>query len=165
MRPLNFINHWLGRIEGFLLGFFLISMTLLAFSQVVARNLFSTGLLWADAFVRLLLLWVGFLGATLATQLGQHLSMDVLTKFIGDRTQKAIGILVKLFAGTVCIYLLRASIDFIQLEKGAGSEFYNSIPNWSIELIIPITFTLMPFHFFVAVLNDINVLLGREVRK
>ncbi|MBI2083973.1 MAG: TRAP transporter small permease [Deltaproteobacteria bacterium] len=160
MRLLNFINDRLARIEESFLCLFLLAMILLAFLQVVSRNLFSTGLLWADAFVRLLLLWVGFLGAALATRLNQHLSIDVFTKFLGGRSRKLIGIFVKIFATIVCLYLYQAAVQFVRLEKEAGSEFFSSIPNWSVELIIPMTFILMSFHFSVAILNDMKELLA-----
>ncbi|MBI4373365.1 MAG: TRAP transporter small permease [Deltaproteobacteria bacterium] len=160
MRLLNFINDRLARIEESFLCLFLLAMILLAFLQVVARNLFSTGLLWADAFVRLLLLWVGFLGAALATRLNQHLSIDVFTKFLGGRSRKLIGIFTKVFATIVCLYLYQAAVRFVRLEKEAASEFFHSLPNWSIELIIPVTFILMAFHFSVAILNDMKELLA-----
>ncbi|MBI2982218.1 MAG: TRAP transporter small permease [Deltaproteobacteria bacterium] len=156
MRLLNFINDRLARIEESFLCLFLLAMILLAFLQVVARNLFSTGLPWADAVVRLLLLWVGFLGAALATRLNQHLSIDVFTKLLGGRSRKLVGIFIKSFAAIVCLYLLKSSIEFIRLEKESGSEFFTSIPNWSVEMMIPITFILMPFHFLALILNDIR---------
>lgn len=158
MRLLNFIDDRLAQAEESLLCLSLFAMILLAFLQVVSRNLFSAGILWADAFVRILLLWVGMLGAALATKLGQHLSIDAFTKFLGGRSRRLVGVFIKLFAGIVCLYLLDASADFIRMEKEAGSEFFTSIPNWSIELIIPITFVLMPFHFFVSVLNDLTAM-------
>ena len=158
MRLLNFINDRVARAEESLICLFLLAMILLAFLQVAARNLFSTGILWADSFVRILLLWVGLLGAALATRLNQHLSIDVFTKFLGGRSRRLIGVFVKLFAGIVCLYLFNAAVGFIRLEKEAGSEFFTSVPNWSVELMIPIALVLMPFHFFVSVLNDLHEL-------
>ncbi len=160
MRLLNFIDDRLARAEESLLCLGLLAMILLAFLQVVSRNLFSTGILWADSFVRILLLWVGMLGAALATKLGQHLSIDAFTKFLGGRSKRLVDIFVKLFAGIVCLYLLNASADFVRLEKESAGEFFQSIPNWTVELILPVTFALMAFHFAVWVLNDLKGLAG-----
>lgn len=162
MRLLNFINDRLAQIEESFLCLFLFAMILFAFLQVVARNLFSTGILWADAWTRILLLWVGMLGAALATRLNQHLSIDVFAKFLGGRAKRLVAIFVKLFATIVCLYLFEAAVRFIRLEKEAGGTFFGSIPNWSVELILPTTLILMPFHFFVSVLNDLHQM--REAR-
>lgn len=161
MRLLKLIDERLARIEGILLALFLFAMILLAFLQVLSRNLFATGILWADAIVRALVLWIGLLGATLATQRGQHLGIDVLTKFVGGRFQKGVGVFVKLFAAAVSLLLLKASINFVQFEREAGSEFFRLLPYWVVELVIPITFILIPFHFLVGILSDLSILLGR----
>lgn len=162
MRLLNFIDRGLARVEGFFLSSFLLIMILTAFAQVVARNLFSAGMLWADLLVRILLLWVGLLGASLATQLGQHLSIDVFTKFLGGRSQKVVSFFVKLFAAIVCLYLLQAAVGFIQSERDSGGRILESLPAWTTEVIIPIAFTLIPFHFLVSLLNDFEALFSRS---
>ena len=82
MRYLLTLNEWVSKIEGFLLSIFLMGMIFLAFLQVVMRNLFNAGIPWADTVVRLLVLWVGFLGAVLATKLEQHLTVEVLAKYL-----------------------------------------------------------------------------------
>lgn len=160
MRLLNFIDRELARIEGICLFLFLLAMILLAFAQVVARNFFDTGILWADAVVRALILWVGLLGAVLATQKGQHLTIDILTKFLPPACRKALGILLKVFATVVCLYLLQDAIHFVETEKSVGSHFFENVPHWVVELVIPITFALMPFHFLVSALNDCLEFLG-----
>ena len=85
MRYLLTLNEWVSKIEGFLLSIFLMGMIFLAFLQVVMRNLFNAGIPWADTVVRLLVLWVGFLGAVLATKLEQHLTVEVLAKNLPEK--------------------------------------------------------------------------------
>ncbi|MDE2237792.1 MAG: TRAP transporter small permease subunit, partial [Elusimicrobia bacterium] len=47
-------------------------MSSLAFLQVLRRELFGSGALWADPLLRSLVLWVGFLGAALAAAEDKH---------------------------------------------------------------------------------------------
>ena len=61
-------------------------MILLAAYQVVARNFFDTGILWGDALVRVLVLWVTFIGATIAARDDEHIRIDLLTRFISARS-------------------------------------------------------------------------------
>ncbi len=158
MRLLNFIDRGLARLEGFFLSFFLLVMILLAFAQVVARNFFSVGMIWADITVRTLLLWVGLLGASLATHLNQHLSIDVFAKFLGGRSRRVVGIFVKLFSVIVCLYLFMAASRFVQGERETGTRILETVPLWTTELIIPIAFALISFHFLVSILNDLTAL-------
>jgi TRAP-type C4-dicarboxylate transport system permease small subunit len=67
MRKLEQWNETLGRVEKFLIVVMLSMMILVAFLQIVLRNAFSTGISWGDPLVRYLVLWVGFIGASLAT--------------------------------------------------------------------------------------------------
>ena len=72
------MDHWrrldriIGHLEKVLLSVMLAAMILLAFLQIVLRNFFDTGLPWGDSLVRYLVLWVGFIGAALATNEESH---------------------------------------------------------------------------------------------
>ena len=72
MSILLFLDRWLARITGWLIVFFLGVMILMAFGQVVLRNVFHTGIEWGDVFLRHMVLWLGFLGATIATGEGRQ---------------------------------------------------------------------------------------------
>ena len=52
----------------------------LAFLQIFLRNVFTTGLAWGDLVLRNLVLWIGFIGATLATREGKHINIDILSR-------------------------------------------------------------------------------------
>lgn len=157
------LNDWLGKVEGFLLSIFLMAMVFLAFFQVVMRNVFDAGIPWADTVVRHLVLWVGFLGATLATKLEQHLTVEVLTKYLPERVRHMTSLVVKVFASVVCVYLLLASIRFLADERSTGQQFLNLFPSWWALSIIPATFVLIPFHFLFGILRDLRYLVkGRE---
>ena len=73
-------------VESGLLVLLLSTMILLAAYQVVARNFFDTGILWGDALVRVLVLWVTFIGATIASRNDEHIRIDLLTRFTGERS-------------------------------------------------------------------------------
>ena len=165
MRLLNSIDRWVGRIEGGLLTLFLLSMILLAFAQFVARNLFAAGLVWADAVVRLMVLWIGLIGASLATSQGKHLSIDALTKLIGRRIRPYVDLGLKIFTAFVCLLLLRSAVQFVQIERAAGSSFFGPVPFWGVELVIPISLALISFHLIVGLANALRILWDRWNRR
>ena len=72
-------------------------MVALSFFQVVQRQLFGTGLLWGDTFLRYLVLWVGFLGAAIAAAEGKHFAWEAAAHHGGRR-----GTILKVVANLAC---------------------------------------------------------------
>jgi len=150
-------NETLGRIEKFLVAALLSVMILLAFSQIALRNILSTGISWGDPLVRYLVLWVGFIGASLATKEGKHITIEIFSRwFPGQRSLylKAISYLVSAF---VCGLLTFAGWTFVQNEAQMGATSFLNIPAWIPQIIIPVTFALITlrfvFSFFAALAN------------
>ncbi len=152
MNLLRALDRFFSRIEYILLVVFLGSMVLLAFTQVILRNVFGTGIVWADTIVRHLVLWSGFVGAALATSDERHISIDALTKFLSLRTRHIVMIFTSLFAVIVCYYLGTAAWGYVVEERTNGGELVLSIPTWVALLIIPSGYFLIALHFLVK--ND-----------
>ena len=155
IRILKIIDSWIAKFETVLLVVVLSVMVLLAFLQVVLRNLFSEGILWGDTFLRHLVLWVGFLGASLATREKKHINIDLFTRFVKGRSQTFIKAFVNLFAAVVCWYLTSAAWTFVMDEKSVNSTLFSDIPAWYFQIIIPAGFLLMSFRFLVIFMEHI----------
>ena len=150
-------NETLGRVEKFLVAAMLSVMILLAFLQIVLRNVFSTGIAWGDPLVRYLVLWVGFIGASLATKEGKHIIIEIFSRWFsghGSRYLKATSYLVSAF---VCGLLTFAGWTFVKNEAQMGTTTFLEIPAWIPQIIIPVTFALITlrfvFSFFAALTN------------
>ena len=162
MKLLRALDRWLTKGETVLLVLFLGAMLVLAFTQVVLRNAFNSGLLWGDTVVRHIVLWVGFLGAAVATSGDGHIAIDALTKFISPRVKAGVRVLTNLFAAVVCWYLAQGSYQFLTSEAEAGSTFVLDIPVWVGALVVPIGYLLIAFHFLVRLLESFLVASGRQ---
>ena len=73
-------------------------MVVLAFLQVLLRNIFDQSFLWGDPLLRHLVLWVGFIGASLATREEKHINIDVLGRALKGRPKLAVRFFTELFA-------------------------------------------------------------------
>ena len=163
MKWLRDIDALFNKVESTLLIFFLSVMVVLAFVQVVLRNVFSEGLLWGEILLRHLVLWIGFLGAALATSSRRHINIDAFTRFLMPEVKIGIGVVTNLFAGVVCYFLLRASITFLQGEIDSHNKVFAQIPSWYVQIIIPAGFGLLAFHFLVrAALDASELIRGKE---
>ncbi len=153
MKFLLAIDSAIARIAGWILVLVLSVMVVLAFGQVLLRNVFGTGIVWGDILLRHLVLWLGFLGATVATGEGRHIKVELLTKFVPPKAQKILGILAALFSTVICALLLQASLVFIDIGLDPGSKLILNIPTVFFVVIIPIGFGLMAFRFLVVAIE------------
>ena len=161
MKLLRLLNRGLVRVETVLLVVFLGAMVLLAFAQVVMRNVLGTGFLWGDPLVRHLVLWTGFLGAALATSEERHISIDAINKFLPSRARHIVKIITSLFAAVTCYFLASAAWVFIQDERAAGGELVLSIPLWIGLSILPAGYVLIMIHFVLNTAEHIGSLLTK----
>ena len=147
------MNRWervdeaIERMEQTLLVTFLGFIILIAFLQIVLRNFLSTGLDWGDSLVRNLVLWIGFIGATLATKEGKHINIDLVSRWLPSLGKNIVTLITHLFSFFVCGGLSYAALKFIQNEVQMGNRTFLDIPAWVPELILPVTFILMTFRF------------------
>jgi TRAP-type C4-dicarboxylate transport system permease small subunit len=129
--------------------------TMLGFAvlQICLRYFFSGGILWGDILARNLVLWVGFLGAVLATQENKHFHIDVLTRFLNGRWQLWLRCITNLFSAIVCFFLGQAATTFLQLDPG-GKAFLN-VPSAVVGSILPAGFYLMMILFVIQSIGSL----------
>ena len=71
--------------EDALLLIILISMILLAGTQIFLRNFLDTSLFWGDEMLRLMVLWLTIAGGLAASRMDKHISIAVLDRFLPRR--------------------------------------------------------------------------------
>jgi C4-dicarboxylate transporter DctQ subunit len=147
MKGLQRLDDWLAAVEGGLLVALVSFMVGLAFTQVVLRNLFRLGLPWADIILRHMVLWAGFLGASMATRQGRHIAIDVVSRFLPVQARRWLAAGLHLAACLITVILASASWTFVAAERLGQSTLFWSIPTWWAQTIIPIGFGLMAFRF------------------
>lgn len=136
------------RLEDSLLVVLLLTTVLLAATDILARLLFSGGgVVWIGPTLRVLVLWLGLLGALLATRTREQIAIDVLGRLAPPRLGQLINCLTTLFAAIVCILIAWHSQRFIQLAYDFGDIAFARVPAWPLQLIIPISFALMALRF------------------
>jgi len=154
------IDEAIGRVEQTLLVVFLGFIILVAFVQIVLRNFFSTGLDWGDALVRNLVLWIGFIGATLATKEGKHINIDVVSRWLPSLGKNMVALLTHLFSFCICCLLTYAALKFIRNEVQMEHRTFLDIPVWIPELILPMTFGLMTLRFGLRSFRNLSEMGG-----
>lgn len=158
MKALQLLDRLLYKVETVLLVSLLAAMVGLAFWQVILRNLFSSGIVWADTIVRHLVMWLGFVGGALATADERHINIDALTKLIPLRARHGVAVATNAFASTVCYFMASSAWTFLLDEKSAGGYIALGIPTWIVLIILPAGYGVIAFHFFVKMIGNVAAL-------
>lgn len=153
------IAVWLGRLEDITLVTILAAMIILAIGQVVLRNAWGSGFVWADPLLRILVLWIALLGAMAATRDRNHISIDVLSKFLPDYLKKPALLLIYWFSAFICTLLAWQGARLVQMDYQGATTAFASVPAWVCELIIPFGFGVMGLRFFIY---GLEILGNRE---
>lgn len=79
-RVVDGLSRMLNRLVEGVMAALLTAMTLLAGTQIAGRFVFGYSIFWSDELARFLLVWVSFLGLTIAVRRGAHPGIDSLTR-------------------------------------------------------------------------------------
>ena len=143
--------------EDTLLVLMLAVMVVLAGAQIVLRNLFDTGLLWADPALRVMVLWVGMIGAMVATRFDKQISVDAVSRYLPPRWKAGARVVTDLFTATVSFALTWHSVRLILEDRTGGITVFGSVPLWACELVLPLAFGVIAIRYLLLAL-----LHGRE---
>ncbi len=155
-RILNNLLKKLHTIEDAALVSALAILILISFSQIVMRNLFSSGFLWGDAASRYLVLWVGLLGAMAATRDDNHITIDIISRFATTRLKSVFRVITDLATAFITGILTYASFVFIKDELSSGMMAFGFVPTWIAEIIFPVAFGVISLRYSIYMLIHLN---------
>jgi TRAP-type C4-dicarboxylate transport system permease small subunit len=154
------VRRWievLNKLEQATLVFLVLIMVGLAFLQIFLRIFFSFGIMWGDVALRHLVLWVGLLGATVATRESKHIHIDILPRLLTGKGRLLLGILLDLVSAFVCLLLAFAGFKFVSDEFMMKTTSFLQIPGWIVTVIFPLAFSVIAIQFG---LNGLRKILG-----
>jgi C4-dicarboxylate transporter DctQ subunit len=99
----------------------MIVMTLTVIVQVFLRYVFSFSLSWSEEVARYLMIWVAFLGGSLALQKGLHIGVELFLVRVSSRTRRWVSILSKMFVLIFLIYLTIGGIKITWAVRDQSS--------------------------------------------
>lgn len=82
MKFINKVEEWLGG------GLLLIIFAILV-AQIVARQIFDSPIIWSEELARLLFIYAGLFGISMAIRSQQHVYIDFITNLMSERIRRA----------------------------------------------------------------------------
>ena len=175
MNLLNSLDKFIGRVEGWLIVLFLWTMVIMTFVQVCLRSLYTQGhfywantlmgyLDWSESLVRLLVLWLTFMGASLVTSENKHIRIDLLSSLLPSRLIPLREFILSVVCLLITGIMIKVCVEYLQIEMKFGGTMFLDLPSWLGQLILPLGFALISFHFFVRAINQ-GQTIAREIIK
>ncbi|MGD0566215.1 MAG: TRAP transporter small permease [Candidatus Goldiibacteriota bacterium] len=142
MKFLRRLNYSLYQAQKVAVVVFFLALLALSALQVILRLLFHSGIPNAETLMQYLVMWVAFLGASLAAYKGRHINLDVVSRSLKKLNKNLVKLIVGFVSTVILIFLLKASIEFV-LNEMSDSQAVFFVPVWMLESIIPIMFLFM----------------------
>ena len=149
MAILRLLDAILSRIEQALIGGLLLLASFVLFANVVARYGFNSGFSWAEELTRYAIVWMVFVGSSVAARNGAHIGVDVLARILsGSRFGKVLTSSVDLLCITFSIFLIVLGWELAaQVREFGQLSPAMQIPLWTVQLAIPVGGVLMALRF------------------
>lgn len=141
------ILRGLHRLEDVFLALLLGAMVVLAPLQIFLRNFFDAGIGWVDPLLRVLLLWVGLMGAVAASRSDRHIGIDAASKILPETLAPVLGLVTSAFTAGVAGMVAWHSGRFVADEWKFESTAFSGIPAWMFESVIPVAFGLIAIRY------------------
>lgn len=149
------IDRALGWLEETCIVTLLITSSVILFVNVVARYVFNTGFVWAEELVRYEIIWMVFIGGSVAVRKGIHIGIEVLLHVLPKGGARILRMLVGAICVIFCLVLLFYSTELALQTRSFGQRSSAmQLPFWIIQLAIPIGAALMAIRFAQKLWQD-----------
>lgn len=130
---------------------FLVFITLVTLPgiEVISRIFNSTGIVASSVLVQHLTLWVGFLGAVIATRRNKLLSLTTKPLFSTTKIIEWKNLVGKITSIFIVLLLAYGSWELVQVEMDFPVKIAPFISRWFAQLIMPVGFLFIAFFMIV----------------
>ncbi len=144
------------RVETGFIAAMLLTLIVLGCAQILLRNAFHSGLLWADPLMRHLVLGLGAFGAALASARMRHISVDALSRLLPASLLPLRRLVVFGVTAVAAYVLMVAAMRLVADERSFGEVAFLGVRTWVLQLVLPIAFAMITYR------SLLTVFLGRE---
>ena len=138
----------LTKIEKMFASILVFILTVFVVLDVGSRELFKTGIPWAQKGAVYLMIWVGFLGAVIVTHKVEHLRPEIADKLWKGKLKgvylRVNNFLIFCFTSSMFYY----SLLYVTESRGFGDRnVVIDMPMWLLQAVIPYCFLSMSLRY------------------
>lgn len=117
---------------------------------------------WLDDLLRMLLIWLVYLGTVSLCLHNDHISMDAVYLRMPRKMRKAVDVFVALVGVALCAFTAKMGLDSMRQALAFGELMPSGyFPSWPQDLVIPLCFALMALAYTSHLCG---ILVGRHKR-
>ncbi len=88
-----------------------------------------------------------------ASRTNNHISIDVISRYLPLSVKKITSLLVYLFTAAITALMAWHSYRFVSMERADGMTAFANVPAWICEAIIPVAFAIISIRYTLFFLN------------
>jgi len=144
----------LTKIESAVAGLFIAVLSGFVILDVFSREVMNTGFPWAQKSAVYLMIWAGFLGASLVAQKAGHLRPEIADKLWGEKRAHLFVRVQNICIIIFCLFFFKASFSYVleSYEFGDKSVVLR-VGLWILQLVIPYSFLSIGFRSLYYLVN------------
>lgn len=134
-----------------------LAMTLEVIVAVFFRYALDTPIRWGEELARLLMVWAGLLGISIALKDGDHIGLEFVVDLFRGRTRAWCNLIADICVGLFLVVLL---IWGTKISMAAWDTFLPALQikwTWS-HLAVPVTAAIQLVHLASRILGEITIL-------
>jgi C4-dicarboxylate transporter DctM subunit len=127
----------------------------------VAFHYFPHAYTWAKELAMLMVLWVGFFGASVCAHEGKHIRLEALERTYPPRAQRLLRFGSGIAAALLCMFFAYLGYRYV-FAPGTGTYSLDmqlqetGIPDWMMTVSIPFAFSLTAARFLAAGISSLR---------
>lgn len=140
--------RWIERVEEAVIAFLLAAMTLITFTQVIARYVFNYSFVWAVELTGVLFGGLIFIGMAYGVRVGAHIGIDAFVKLLRPRAARVVTMVATLLCLLYAGIVLVGGLTYVQKIFAVGIEMQDlPIAQWVPRAVLPLGFALLALRF------------------
>ncbi len=152
---LNMLSRRLNRLVELFVAAMGMSMATIVGVQVFSRYALNHSLFWSEEAARYLLVWLTFLGASVAYRRKAHPAIELLAARSGGTVKKVAQVLVHLASAALFVVMIVGGSRFAWFIRLQISPAL-AIPKWIVLAIIPVSGAVLLVHCLAFLAQELG---------
>ena len=152
---LGVIDTFISKLEAAILALGVLLMALNTVTNVVARFVFGSSIMFSGELNRILIIMITFAGIGYAARHGRHIRMSAIYDALPVGGRKVLMIFIALFTSVVMFFLFYYSLVYIVDMYSKGRVLPSlQLPIWIIYIWVPLGFLITGIQYLLTAIKN-----------
>ncbi|RLB40931.1 MAG: hypothetical protein DRH30_07815 [Deltaproteobacteria bacterium] len=122
----------------------------------ITLKYFPDGYSWSKELSLIMLLWVGFLGASVCAHEGKHIQVGALKRVVPPSMSRWMDALGFVFTAAFCFFMAMLGYEYAKEALTLEGRFeQTNIPDWVATIAVPAAFAMTSIRYIAAAFSSI----------